>query len=209
MSADIDFEFDTEFLEPDAPDPDAVDPELSDTDPDFIEEVKETARARKYRLKTKHGLNFLFKLFAGNPKTVPDAAAIVMHGPDVAKAVGHLCDTDERARKFVDFVTDDAIDNPYLITALTVLPLVFQVMRNHEPALDKVRTGGVRIRIPFTKRAIHLPFSLRIRLFRGAREMTEAPDTLTAHVFGNPAIREALARQDIHVAWPSQNGRAV
>jgi hypothetical protein len=205
-TAFADFEYDTEFLEPDEedqPEPDSIDPELRDvSDSDFVEEVKETQRARRYRIKTKHGLNFLIKLFAGNPKTVADAATIIYHGPDVAKAIGHLADTNDSARKFIDFVTDDGIDNPYIITALTVLPMVFQVMRNHEPALEKVGAGGIRLHIPFTKREIRLPIKLRIRLFRGARELTQAPETLTSHIFSNPAVREALAKQDIRIAWP-------
>src|SRR5277367_1872242 len=111
------FMFDTEFIEPDEPEVESIDPELADVPGDFIEEVKETPRAKRYRLKTKHGLNFLMRILAGSEKTVPDAAAIIMHGPAVAKAVGHLCDTDDRARKFVDFVTDDGIDNPYILAA--------------------------------------------------------------------------------------------
>lgn len=205
MSAQtLDFEFDSEFLEPDdtqEPETETIDPELRDIkSEDFIEVQPETARAAKYRKKTKHGLNFLIKVFAGSPRTVSDAAAVIYHGPAIAKSVGHLCDTDERARKFVDFVTEDGIDNPYLLTALTVIPLVIQSVRNHEKALEK----GGQLSIPLGKtRRIRLPFKFRLRLGK-LRNATEDPDFLTAHVFSNPGVREALAKQGISVAW---NGR--
>lgn len=208
MSTDFaDFEYDTEFLEPDAPEPNMVNPDLTEPDDKFVEEVKETARAKRYRLKTKHGLNFLMRILVQHPGTVPDAAAVIHHGPAVAKAVGHLADTDERARKIIDFITEDGIDNPYVLTMFTLLPMLFQVMRNHEQQLDNMSARGFRIRIPFTKRYIPVRFKFRIRVV--GRNMTEAPDFLTAHVFGNPAVRDALDKQDIKVAWPDprMNGR--
>ena len=200
-ATDLEFEFDSEFLNPDDIDPTAeqVDEEIPDSEPgEFIEESKETARAKKYRLKAKHGLNFLMRAFAGNPRTVSDAAAIVQHGPGISQAVGHLCDTDARARKIVDFITDDGIDNPYVLLGLATIPLVLQTVRNHEQGLEK----GAQLKIPLgRKRRLTLPFKFSIKL-RKMRAATYDPDFLTAHVFGNPIVQEAFRKQGIRVAWP-------
>ena len=192
-------EFDSEFLAPDEPQPEAVEEEIPDSAPgEFVEEVRETARAKKYRVKAKHGLNFLMKVFAGHPKTVADAAAIIQHGPGISQAVGHLCDTDERARKIIDFITDDGIDNPYVLLGLATIPLVLQGIRNHESSLEK----GAQLKIPLgRKRRLTLPFTFSLKL-KKMRAATYDPDFLTAHVFGNPIVQDAFRKQGIKVAWP-------
>lgn len=198
-ATDLEFEFDSEFLAPDDPEPEQAEEELQDVDPsDFIEKQVESARAKKYRIKTKHGLNFLVKIFAGSPRTVSDAAAIIYHGPGVSQAVGHLCDADPKARKFVDFLTEDGIDNPYVLAGLAILPMAIQMLRNHEKGLEK----GARFSIPIgRKRKITLPFTFRFRLGK-MKNVSADPDFLTAHVFGNPAVQEALRAQNIRIAWP-------
>src|SRR5215469_1046840 len=122
MTSVLDYdEITSEFL---TDDPDSIDPEflegetLKDTDPEFVEEIKETARAKRYRLKVKKGLNFLMRLTVDKPNTVADAAAIIEYGPQVSKAIGELADSDERVRKIIDFVTDDGIENPYVTTII-------------------------------------------------------------------------------------------
>jgi hypothetical protein len=203
---DLDFgEFDSEFILPDPVETDQLDPEAPQPDTGFVEEPAETARAKRYRLKVKHGLNFVMRVTAEHPSTVADSAAIIMHGPDVAKAVGNLADHDKRVRAAIDFITDDAIDNPYVLAAITVLPMAFQILRNHEHQLDKeVRPS---IRLPRGRR-LTIPF-LRFRLrFKLIHQATETPGFITQHVFSNPAIRSALAKQDINLAWsPNMNGR--
>lgn len=187
------------------PDPDDINPdqaeapEYKESDPAFVEPVKETPRAKRYRLKAKRGLNFLMRATVEHPATVADAAAIVQYGPPLSKAIGNLADNDERVRKAIDFLTEDGIENPWVLTAITVLPLAFQCMRNHEKHLDKEIQLGFRI--PRTKRRIQLPFKFRLR-FKFIRQTTQPPDFLTEHVFGNTLIQDALAKQDIKIAWP-------
>ncbi len=130
---------------------------------------------------------------------MPDAAALIHHGPGISQAFGMLCDKDDRVRRAIDLITDDGIENPYLIMAATAIPFAFQVMRNHEPKSDSVT--GIPFRIPFTKRRFRIPITLRIR-FRAVRNTTYDPGFLAQHVFGNPAIAEALTKQGIKVAWP-------
>ena len=195
-------DIESEFIMPDPVDEEdgtrLVDDEQPEPSGEFIEEHKETQRAKKYRLKTKHGLNFLLKTLAGHPATVADSAAIIQHGPGISQAVGHLCDSDDTARRIVDFITEDGIDNPYVLTAIAVLPLAFQVIRNHETGLEK----GAKLAIPVgKKRRIHIPFRFRIRLGK-ARNTTVEPDFLVNHVFGSPVVREAFRKQGIRVAWP-------
>lgn len=190
----------SEFLAPDASEEaeEFTEQELPSPDAEFVEQKKETPRAKRYRLKVKHGLNFLMANLAGNPSTVADAAAIIEHGPGVAKAVGELADYDEKVRKAIDFVTDGGIDNPYILTVFALIPLVFQVIRNHEHQIpEQVQVG---FRIPFTKRRVKLPIRFRLRLMIVHRT-TAPPITLTEHIFGNQAIREALEKRDIKIAW--------
>lgn len=184
---------------------DVANAQPKEPDEAFVQEVKETPRAARYRKKTVRGLNFLFKNLAGSPGTSADAAAIVEYGPQVAKAVGNLCDKDDRVRRAVDFITDDGIENPYVLVVAAALPLVFQLVRNHEPAIEKF--AGLKLRIPFTKRELRIPFKLKLK-FTLVNRNSYPPTQMMQHVFGNPVIAEALAKQEIHVAWPaSQNGR--
>lgn len=194
-----DEEIDPEFVE--------YDEQLRDIAPDFVEQKKETATARKYRLKAKHGLNFLLNQFVQHPKTVADAAAIIEYGPQVSRAVGELADADKRVARAIDFLTDDGIDNPYILAGFAIVPLAMQVIRNHEQALTKEIKP--HIRIPFTRREIRLPFKFSFKL-KFIKTYTAPPETLTEHVFNNPVIREAFAKRDIKIAWQPNymsNGR--
>lgn len=184
-----------EELPPDA----GLDDEPAPVPGDFVAPERETARAKKYRLKVKKGINVLIRATASKPGTVADSAALILHGPDVAKAAGNLADKDDRIRRAIDFLTEDGIDNPYVILGLATLPLLFQVLRNHESTLDKdIRVG---FKVPFTKgRRFQLPFKFKLR-FNLIRHTTQPPEYLTDYVMGSPAIQEALAKQDIRVAW--------
>ena len=200
-----------EILNPSDPDEDLAEEVVEGTpkppDDQFVQEVKETAKAARYRKKTTRGLNFLFKNMAGNPGLSADAAAIVEYGPGVAKAVGNLADKDARVARAIDFITEDGIDNPYVLTVAALLPLAFQVIRNHEPAIEKF--SGLKLRVPFTKRELRIPIKISFK-FKVVNSNSYPPSYMMEHVFRNPAIAEALDRQGIHVAWPSeqsQNGR--
>jgi len=199
-------DFTSEFLMPDPVEPESEEfptQEMRAVSSDFIEPQTETARAKRYRIKVKRGLNFLLGITAQNPHTVADAAAIVEYGPQVSKAIGNLCDKDDKARRVIDFLTEDGIDNPYVLTIAALMPLAFQVVRNHEEALEK--EFKPHIRIPFTKRSIKFPFKFHLKL-GFVKAYTAPPDMITEHVFTNPAVLEALAKRDIKIAWQPRNG---
>lgn len=201
-------DFDSAFLDgPEAhePDPEQTDEQAQEPNAEFVEEVKESPRAKRYRLKVRKALNFGIKLMAGNPHTVDDAAALLYHGPGISAAIGQLADHDDKVRKVIDFLSDDAIDNPYILAGMAVATFGFQVVRNHEAGLAKGKQVA-RIKIPFTKRYIPLKFSIRLH-FPGIRNVSYEPHYLTSVVFGNPDVQAKLAAQGIKVAWnPNMNG---
>jgi len=153
------------------------------------------ARSREYEAKVSNLLNTFLQAAAGNPATIADAAALVAHGPTVAAKTGDLADADPRVRKAVDFITSGT-ENPYLSLALASIPLIAQIVRNHETEAP-VKVG---IKIPFTKRTWKVPFSLKLRN-PFLRSVTHEPLDLTAAIFGNPTIRAAMEQQRIVVAY--------
>lgn len=168
---------------------------------EFAEQVQESARARSYRKKVSRGLGHLWRPLLQDPNTINDAATILNYGPDFARAVGDLADRDIRARKVIDFVTDGA-DNPYINVAVTLVPLVAQLMRNHE---DKLDVSVHMLRIPFTKRGIRVKFGLKLGRFRN---MTYEPSYLTRVVLSNPKLVETLNKQGINIAWSNATADA-
>jgi len=204
MSAapEIDYDYDPEFFSTD----DLRDSSFTDNQdaqspsPEFVEEEKETARAKKYRLKVRHGINFLITGMVQSPATAPDAAALIYHGPNVSAAIGQLADYDDKVRKMIDFITDDTIDNPYILTAVTLLPLAVQLMRNHESVVEQL-PNKFRLRIPFTKRTIKLPVKFKFSL-KWSRNISFEPKYLTFNVLGHPGVQENLRKRGINIAWP-------
>jgi hypothetical protein len=160
-----------------------------------------TARAKNYEQKITELLNYGMRVTAEIPATVADSAAIIVHGPAVASKMGDLADQDPRVRRAVDFITSGT-DNPYAALVVATLPLVAQIIRNHETEAP-VRVG---LRIPFTQRTFKVPFKLRLKN-PFLRSITTAPDDLTAGVFANPAIIAAMAEQKIEVAWNGMAGK--
>lgn len=158
-----------------------------------------TKRAEEYESRIAELLNAVMKMCASSESTVPDAAAIITHGPTFASKLGDLADHDARVRRAVDLITSGT-DNPYLSFTIATLPLVLQIARNHE-ATDL--TKRVNLRIPFTKRSVKMPFRFRLRN-KALRSMTAPPDMLTANVFGNPQILAALRDQGVEL--PGMNG---
>lgn len=202
---ELDFEYDGSFLDAeDVADSEFVSGEdANKANADFVEEKKESATARKYRLKTRHGINFLISGLVQSPGTVPDAAALLYHGPAISEAVGNLADKDKRVRAAIDFLTEDTIDNPYALTAIAVLPLAIQMLRNHEPKNANV-AKNLRIKVPFTKKYLSLPIKIRLN-FRWVKNVSYEPSYMVENVFADPNVQMALAKRGIHVAWPTQN----
>lgn len=204
---ELDYEYDGSFLDDEA----IADSEFlsgedaNSADADFVEEKKETATAKKYRLKTRHGINFLITGLVQSPGTVPDAAALLYHGPAVSEAIGNLADKDKRVRAAIDFLTEDTIDNPYALTAIAVLPLAIQMLRNHEPQGANV-AKNLRVKVPFTKRYFTLPIKIKFS-FKWTKNVSYEPNYMVDHVFGNPNVQMALAKRGIRVAWPTANAQ--
>jgi hypothetical protein len=158
---------------------------------------KRTARAKNYEKKTASLLNMFMKAAAGNPATIADAAALISYGPTISAKLGDLADEDPRVRRAVDFVTSGT-ENPYASLVLASIPLLAQVVRNHETETP-VRVG---LKIPFTKgRTIKVPFSLKLRNPFLRNNFTYPSQDLTQAVFGNPAVRAAMIEQRITVAF--------
>jgi hypothetical protein len=185
---------------------------------DFVK-IKETATSREYRDKTRS----LLKAAAFgclNSELYSDAAAIFERGPAFAKAVGNLADTNQQTRNILDIAL--APESPWLTFAMVGIPLVAQILRNHEPELqampDRIRmtrkqrkaqkeqaaTQGTvpvtvrMVKIPFTKR--HVPIKIRFKiggLLAGFRAQTTDPQTLQDKVFSNEDLMRALAKQGI------------
>ncbi len=154
-----------------------------------------TVRAKEYEEKVSGILNVAMKTTAQNESTVSDAAAIISHGPAFASKLGDLADHDPRVRKAVDFITSGT-ENPYAALVVASIPLIAQIIRNHETEAP-VKVG---VRIPFTKRTFKVPFKLRLRN-PFLRSVTQEPKDLSSAVFDNPAIKSALLSQKVEVAW--------
>ena len=190
------------FIDPDdIQDATFVNPEAKSTDSTFVEEEKESPRAKKYRLKVRHGINFLITGLVQTPNGAPDAAALIYHGPAVSTAIGQLADEDAKVRRVIDFITDDTIDNPWLNASVIMVPLIVQMMRNHESAVEQL-PGKFKIRIPFTKRYLRVPVKFKFTL-SWAKNISYEPQYLTANVLGNPDVQENLAKRGIKIAWPN------
>lgn len=157
---------------------------------------KRTKRAKDYELKATDFLNTAMRALASSEATVPDAAAVITHGDIFAAKLGDLADADPRVRRAVDWITAGT-ENPYVAVVAAALPLVAQVVRNHEVD-NTVRVG---IRIPFTKRTIRIPFKMKLnnKILRG---LTRRPQDITDAVFQNPEIKHALLAARVEVAYP-------
>jgi hypothetical protein len=187
--------------------------------PSFVETKERGRTAKQYEKKIKTVLNTIFRQAVAHEAAVPDAAAILMYGPDFSEKWGDLAEADKRVRKGIDTILDGA-ENPYLAAALATAPLLLQVYRNHEEALSpkgaieavkRTRAQAKqrepkRWRIPFTKRYVEFRFRLSVP---AVRNMTNDPTELANHVFGNPEIIMALKKAGIEtIGGINLNGRA-
>jgi hypothetical protein len=168
--------------------------------------------------------SFLKAGFIGalNTNNLADAAAILTLGPGLAQATGTLADADERAKKMIDMIT--APNNPLVMFALTAIPLISQLARNHEPQLANIpnvrrtrraekkaaKASGQPYVKPEPKFTVHLPFGRKIgirftskiklgKLLAGFKAQTTDPRDLTFHVFTDQHILKALKDQGINI----------
>jgi len=176
-------------------------------EPGFVAGNYRNPVARRYEKKVKAILNVVFRQTVANESTVPDAAAILMYGPQFCEKAGDLANHDPRARKAIDMITEGS-ENPYLAFALAAMPLALQVYRNHEQSLNpKGVVEGVRkrretakqrdarrIKIPFTKRYISFRWQLTLP---SVHNLTNEPRALVSHVFSDPNILLAMQKAGI------------
>lgn len=172
----------------------------SDTEvfkPSIVQDAESRSpRAREYEEKTKGILNLVMRALAGNETTVPDAAVFIEHGPAFASKAGDLAAHDRRVSKAIDFIATGT-DNPYGALVVAALPILAQVIRNHESDSAKPFT----IRIPFTKKT----FTPKIKIKLNTpliRAMTVHPMSLVKKVFGDPDLKKALIENGVDVALP-------
>lgn len=191
--------------------------------PDLTALMKKTQsrNAKEYTTKVASGFKMFWvgSLHAGQ---YADAAAMLWHGPGAATAIGDLCDENERAAKIVDFIT--APNSPILACALTIIPLLGQLARNHEQELQDIprqwslgrkaraarkaakkeqpRTTWFTMRIMGHKIEVARP-RFRPRILKGflagVRSQSQEPSALAARVFTDPDVQKALAKMGIMV----------
>ena len=217
----------TEFFEDleDLPDEEAqrivgeMEGEYDEPEPGFVQAPPRGRTAKSYEKKIKTTLNVIFREAVARPSTVPDAAAILMYGPNFAQKWGDLAEHDKRVRRGIDMLLDGA-ENPYLAAAFATMPLLLQCYRNHEEALSP--SGAVqalkksretakqreprKLKIPFTKRYVEFRWKLNVP---AVKNMTNDPQQLAGYVFNNPDIVAAMRRAGIDtIGGADLNGSA-
>lgn len=191
---------DTEFAAPNIPDDAAslADEPYDSPDTGIITQRQRPQKAKTYERKVKSVLSAAFKVTASHPATVPDAAAILMYGPNLAEKAGDLAADEAWAARAIDFLTEGA-ENSKLAFASAAGIFALQILRNHEPSLqpNPDRKG---FKIPFARgRRMKLKFGIKLGR---VRELTHEPTALSDYVFSNPAVMAALKKQGINVQPP-------
>jgi hypothetical protein len=155
----------------------------------------------------------------------PDAATILYHGPGAATAMGDLCATNEWAAKTVDLLTSP--NSPVVATMLTVMPLISQLLRNHEQQIEQIparfdmskqaraerkqrksESKHAEDKPLFTIRLGKRSIPVRLKLHRkpiiggfikGVRAQTADPNMLAHRVFTDPDVLRQLQKMGILV----------
>lgn len=190
---DIELENEPEPSEPPWENASDTVPSAGEPNDTLLNEEKRTRRAEKYEKKAQRPLRYAFAIAVQHPLTVPDSAAILEYGPNLAEKIGDLADHDAKVRKAVDFLSDDTLGNPYLACVAAAVPLVMQILRNHEPQLVPEVRG---IRIPFIKRTIKLRFGIKLGRLRA---VTKPPQEFGEKYFNSPKIVEKMQSLGITV----------
>jgi hypothetical protein len=184
--------------------------------PDFTALLRpaQTVKAREYSGKVKSVLK-AGMVASINVGDLPDAAAILTHGPAFADAAGQFADSNELAANAIDIITSPG--NPAVLFVMTAIPLVAQLFRNHEDVIKNIPEARKNARLQrkamatarkaekprFTIRAFGREWPVRFRtpkvskVFSGFRSQTRDPDAMTMAVFTDPAVIRALRKQGI------------
>lgn len=208
----------SEFFGPGEVAPDATD--FTQPDADFIEKSNRPPVAKQYEKKVRKVLGSLFRATVANDTTIPDAATILLHGPEFAEKAGDLANVDKRIRRGIDMFAE-GVENPYLAFAFAAAPIAIQLYRNHQDQVNpklvvqafKARREVLanapaeemtsrEFKIPFTKKTIRLRFRLSIP---AVATFTNDPQAMSEYVFTRPDVVSALSEQGIRNPY-SQNG---
>lgn len=189
--------------------------------PDFATFIKKTknARVRQYETRTASALKAV-ALAAMQADDFADAATVLWFGPSVATATGYVADASPRARGIIDMLT--APNSPWVALALTVMPMVAQLARNHEAELAEVpkrfnmsrkarsmrkaqkaqaEAQPPRFTIKLGKRSIPVRFRMNVgRIFSaGIKAQTVDPVVVTSRVFTDDALLAELRRLGFNI----------
>lgn len=171
-----------------------------DTPDDFLKGQPRPRGAIAYEKKIKRIEVSFMRYTIQNPKTVADAAAIITYGAQLAKSGGDLAAKDKRFADAVDFLSEGA-GNPYLEFAMAAGIMAMQIMRNHEPVVEREPKHKIRI--------FKREFGLRIRFKLGRfRKLTQEPKQFTADVLGNPDVQKMLVKYHGIRLTETPNGKA-
>lgn len=186
--------------------------------PNYADLIKtrNTAKSRLYRDKANSVLKAAL-VGSINAGDFTDAAAILRHGPAFANATGQLAESSDRAAALIDMITSPS--NPLAMFVITTIPLVSQLMRNHETQLANVpeaREQAKRQRkaMKAARKAEEPRFTIRLlkwqipvhwhpkklsvnKLFAGFKSQTVDPHALVADVFTDDDVMKALAKMGI------------
>lgn len=195
--------------------PGDVDLSLFDS-PDFADFIKTptTANAKAYEKRVASLLKTIAFSRMTTPGGVADGATLIYHGGNFSKAMGRLADTDKTVARGIDIITSP--ENAYVAAVLVTLPMVAQLMRNHETQLDalpgKVRKtraqrkaeraanpkARAEITIPILKKKVrvYIPFKLNFGAFRS---QSVEPSLLVTKVFSDDKVRRELRKQGIRI----------
>jgi hypothetical protein len=188
---------------------------------DFLKRPK-TAVAREYEKKTAALLNAGMRFTIKSPETLPDAAAIIAYGDNVASAAGELAESDEWTRKAIDLIAVPG--DPRILFALALIPLASQIFRNHHDARVSRPAAGIEgppltrkqkraarkqrraarpgINVGVGRFKVKVPFSvemLGVNVSRYAMSQSVEPQALSDAVFSNPDILKALKKRGINI----------
>lgn len=186
---------------------------------DFIK-ITPTLKSRNYERRVQ-SLMKAGMIAAISTQQWPDAATFIKYGPGFAKAAGNLAAEDARVAGLIDMIT--APDSPYVVFGMVAIPLISQLVRNHQSDLKEAAHGfkagraarreakaaGLKrqtVRPPITvhlfKREIKIPIRLRFRfnvkqLFTPFLASTVPPTLLSYEVFSDPTVIRALHKMGI------------
>lgn len=184
----------TEFIDAgmDEPKPETTEPNYDYPDADFVKAGRRKPHAAAYQSKIHDILHLGMMFTLNNQATIPDGAAIIQYGPKFEHAMGDLAAEDKRVAKAIDFISGGTT-TPAMAVISAAIPLVLQIIRNHEPE-------AVVEKKPLRIWRWTLPIKVKFRIkLRRLRPMTHDPVVLTNHVLRDENVRKALARQGIMV----------